>query len=170
MIVASGGTTFEDEIWSGGTEIVQSGGSAHSASLVGGTMEIMSGGSVDHVVMGQIGDIELSNNGYYYGSYSGGSLLVLDASTSFHGTVAGFADLGRPDEIDLRDIAFGTKRFSMGYNRAGSFVVTDGVHTTNFNLLVGYIGGGLVASNDGYGGTLITFTSATATTGGHGHG
>ena len=87
-----------------------------------------------------------------------------------------------PDEIDLADIAFGTvtsKRGPLSYNGnllGGTLTVTDGVHTANIALIGQYTASEFALSNDGHGGTLITFTSATTTTvtggggGGHGHG
>jgi len=102
------------------------------------------------------------------------STLVLDAATSFHGTIASFGFPGRADQIDLLDIAFGTtKKSQMSFSGNGtdSFVnVTDGLHTASIHLLGYYIASEFAVSSDGHGGTLITFTSATSTTGGHGHG
>jgi hypothetical protein len=96
---------------------------------------------------------------------------VLDASTSFSGTIGGFYP-GRADQIDLRDIAFGTtKKSQLSFDAAsGTLDVTDGVHTAHLQL--GYaMAGGFAVSSDGYGGTLLTFeSSVTPTTSGHGHG
>jgi hypothetical protein len=78
---------------------------------------------------------------------------------------------GRADEIDLRDIAFGTtKKSQLSYDAtSGTLSVTDGIHTAVLRL--GYaMAGGFAVSNDGYGGTLLTFEpSVTSITGGHGH-
>ena len=53
---------------------------------------------------------------------------------------------------------------------SGTLTVTDGVHTASIQLLGQYMASEFVAASDGHGGTIITFTSATSTTGGHGHG
>jgi hypothetical protein len=102
---------------------------------------------------------------------TGSSLLVLGASKSFHGTVAGF---GTGDQIDLQDVAFvpTTKKGPVSYSNSGgsgTLTITDGVNTAAIQLLGAYIATDFVAASDGHGGTLITFTSAS-TTGNHGHG
>ena len=157
----------EDIVWSGGREIVQSGGLAEDTALVGGTLEVASGGSAENVSFGGPQGLMLTS--------STPSTLVLDASTSFHGTIAEFGFPGRADQIDLRDIAFlsTSKKSQLSFTGNGvssTLAVTDGVHTANITLLGYYIASEFVASSDGHGGTLITFTSATSVTGGHGHG
>jgi hypothetical protein len=52
----------------------------------------------------------------------------------------------------------------------GTLTVTDGVDTANIALIGQYTASEFALSNDGHGGTLITFTSATTVTSGHGHG
>jgi autotransporter passenger strand-loop-strand repeat protein len=158
-VVASGGTAIGDQIGSGGHEVIQSGGVAQSAGISGGTLEVAGGGSVNEV------------------RFQGGS-LVLDASANFGGLVAGF---GGSDQIDLRDVAFltATTRKSpqthLSFTEAasalsGTLTVTDGAHTASIQLLGQYTASEFAAASDGNGGTLITFTSATTATGGHGHG
>jgi hypothetical protein len=110
--------------------------------------------------------------------FSGGGTLLLDASANFYGLVAGF---GSSDQLDLRDIAFVSATTKKGSTSnliftepantmSGMLTVTDGVHTANIQLLGQYTASEFTAASDGHGGTLITFTSATLTTGGHGHG
>jgi hypothetical protein len=124
------------------------------------------------------GTVEVANGGAFSGAFQGAGSLVLDASASFHGLVAGF---GASDQIDLRDIAFVTATTKKGATThlsfteaasatSGTLSVTDGVHTASIQLLGQYTASEFVAASDGHGGTLITFTSSTATTGGHGHG
>ena len=169
VIVSSGGTTNGDELASGSREIISSGGHAQYISLLGGTLEVASGGLADYVEFDAI-------SSYAQYNVSGGSMLVLDAATSFQGLVAGFGNNGDPDKIDLADIAFGTvtsKKGPLSYNGnllSGTLTVTDGVHTANIALIGQYMASEFAVSNDGHGGTLITFMSATSTTGGHGHG
>jgi autotransporter passenger strand-loop-strand repeat protein len=172
VIVESGGTTIGDELASGSREVISSGGhAAQDISLLGGTLEVASGGLADHVEFDAI-------SSYVQYNVSGGSTLVLDGATSFHGVVAGFGNNGDPDRIDLADVAFGTagKKGPLSYNGnllGGTLTVTDGVHTANIALLGQYTASEFALSNDGHGGTLITFTSATSATiatGGHGHG
>jgi autotransporter passenger strand-loop-strand repeat protein len=177
VIVASGGTTIGDEIASGGREIISSGGhAAQDISLLGGTLEVASGGLADYVEFGAVnGSVKW---------ISGGSTLVLDAAASFHGTVAGFGNhfvpgqISAPDQIDLADIAYGTagKKGPLSYNGnllGGTLTVTDGVHTANIALIGQYTASEFAVSNDGHGGTLITFeasSSTTVVTGGNGKG
>jgi len=156
-VVSSGGTASASLVE--GYEVIQSGGVAQYAVLAGGTLEAAGGGSLNEV------------------TFEGGTLL-LDASPSFHGLVAGF---GTSDQLDLLDIAFvsaSTKKGSTSHlsfteaasNLSGTLTVTDGVNTASIQLLGQYTASEFVAASDGHGGTIITFTSATSTTGGHGHG
>jgi len=149
-IVSSGGTATNDLVQ--GSELVQSGGVVHSAFIVGGTLEVASGGILDQVSLPGIGT------------------LMLDASTSFHGLVAGFGyttSMGlQSGEIDLRDIAFSTAKKNPTHlsfteaasNLSGTLTVTDGVHTANIALLGQYTASEFVLAGDGQGGTAITFT------------
>jgi autotransporter passenger strand-loop-strand repeat protein len=150
VVVASGGTTVGDLVSSGGREVVQSGGLAENTGLFGGTLEVASGGSATNVSFAGLLGEELP----------GGppSELVLDASTSFHGTIAEFGFSGEADQIDLRDIAFGTtKGFQLSFKAApltssgpgGTLTVTDGVHTANIELLGNYAASQFVAAADG---------------------
>jgi fibronectin-binding autotransporter adhesin len=159
-VVASGGSASNDTIDSGGHEVIQSGGAA-AVGILTGTVEVTGGGD-------QVG----------VGFMSGGTgTLLLDASTSFHGLVAGF---GTGDQIDLKDVAFvattnkGQKSHVLSYTSAsgfgsGTLTVTDGVHTANIQLLGSYIASEFAAASDGHGGTLITFTPPYLATGGHGN-
>jgi autotransporter passenger strand-loop-strand repeat protein len=170
VIVESGGTTNGDELASGSREVILSGGhAAQDISLLGGTLEVASGGLANYVEFDAI-------SSYVQYNVSGGSTLVLDAATSFHGVVAGFGNNSDPDKIDRADIAFGTagKKGPLSYNGnllGGTLTVTDGVHTANIALLGQYIASEFAVSNDGHGGTLITFTADTTpiATGGGGH-
>jgi hypothetical protein len=103
---------------------------------------------------------------------SGGGTLQLDDSQSFHGTVAGF---GLPDQIDFRDIPFGSgttvswHQLTSGANASGSLTVADGGLTATVTLLGQYLAGAPPMGNftsapDNRGGTLVTDppTSASA--------
>jgi len=149
-VVSSGGTATNDLVL--GSEIIQSGGVVHSV-LLDGTLEVASGGILDQEV-----------------SLPGAGTLVLDASTSFHGLVAGFGYLTSEGlasgEIDLRDVAFGTTKKNPTHlsfteaanNLSGTLTVTDGVQTANLALLGQYTASEFVMAGDGLGGTAITFT------------
>ena len=111
-------------------------------------------------------------------AFVGGGTLLLDASASFHGLVAGF---GSSDQLDLQDVAFVTATTKKGQqsnlsftdaasNQSGTLTVTDGIHTASIQLLGQYTASEFTAASDGNGGTLITFTSATVMAGGNGHG
>jgi hypothetical protein len=72
-------------------DVVQSGGIDNAVTISGGAFDVQSGGSTGGGTV----------------TFAGSGLLVLDASVSFGGLVAGF---GAPDRLDLRDIAFGRVR------------------------------------------------------------
>jgi hypothetical protein len=83
--------------------------------------------------------------------------LQLDQSTSFTGTVAGFAG---QDQIDLADIAF-SPGTSLGYagnadNSAGTLSVSDGGNMANIALLGSYMASTFAIASDGHGGTLVS--------------
>jgi hypothetical protein len=66
---------------------------------------------------------------------------------------------GKPDHIDLPDIAFGTTKKSQvsftgaASNLSGTLTVTDGVHSANIVLLGQYAASEFAAANDGQVGT-----------------
>ena len=83
--------------------------------------------------------------------------LQLDQSTSFTGTVAGFAG---QDQIDLADIAF-SPGTTLGYagnadNSAGTLSVSDGSNMANIALLGSYMASTFAIASDGHGGTLVS--------------
>jgi large repetitive protein len=85
------------------------------------------------------------------------SLLALDRSLDFKGSIAEFGGL---DSIDLGDIAFGAGS-TLGYaadgtGAGGTLSVGDGTHTAGIALLGQYIAASFVAASDGHGGTMIT--------------
>jgi autotransporter passenger strand-loop-strand repeat protein len=176
-IVSSGGAATDLIVSSGGIAVVSSGGSEDLTVLQGGYDLVASGGGVSGVTI-YAGTLEVASGASVENpsvvTFSGGGTLLLDASASFHGLVAGF---GASDQIDLRDVAFvsATKKGSsqLSFTQAaddGTLTVTDGVNTASIELLFSqYTASEFVAASDGHGGTLITFTSATTATGGHGH-
>jgi len=179
-IVSSGGAATDLIVSSGGIAVVSSGGSEDLTVLAGGYELIASGGFMSGATI-SAGTLELASGASVLipsvVEFSGGGTLLLDASANFHGLVAGF---GSSDQIDLRDVAFvsATKKGSTTVlsltepvnTMSGTLTVTDGVHAASIQLLGQYTASEFTAASDGHGGTLITFTSATSTTGGHGHG
>jgi autotransporter passenger strand-loop-strand repeat protein len=140
MNVMSGGTATNTVVNSGGYETVSSGGVLSGALISGGTIEIMSGGSANSGVI----------------TFSSGGTLQLDSSVSFGGTISGFA---LPDQLDLRDVAFGsgtTLSFSeAGNNLSGTLTVSDGTHAAHLTLLGQYVTAQFTKASDGHGGTLV---------------
>ena len=118
-----------------------SGGSLNGATISDGTLELMSGGSAGGAPI----------------AFASGGTLILDASQTFSGTVAGFA---KPDFIDLRDVAFGsatTLSFTeAASNTSGTLAVSGGVHTANVTLLGQYTASPFTKASDGLGGTLVS--------------
>jgi autotransporter passenger strand-loop-strand repeat protein len=140
--VSSGALDSGAHVNSGGFEIVNSGGTASAAIISGGTLEVMSGGSTGASAVTF--------------AVSGGGILQLDHSQSFAGTVAGF---GKPDFLDLRDIAF-TSATTLAFteapgNTSGTLTVSDGTHTANITLLGQYVTAQFTKASDGAGGTLV---------------
>jgi hypothetical protein len=122
--------------------VVSAGGTINGATISGATMEIASGGLTGTNPI----------------TYVGNAALILDASTSFSGTVAGFA-LG--DYLDLKDISFNSGTTSATFTEAvsnisGTLSVTDGIHTANITLLGQYANGQFHLNSDGFGGTVVT--------------
>src|SRR5215472_7370545 len=171
VIVSGSGTLAGNMVVDGGYELVESGAMVvgdgyEDVTISAGTFELGSGGLV-------------SGNGVVEVHFSGAGMMVLDTPANFtNAVVAGF---GASDQIDLRDVGFvtaTTKRGQQSYlsfteaasNLSGTLTVNDGAHTANIQLLGQYMASEFTAASDGNGGTLITFTSATLTTGGHGHG
>jgi len=105
----------------GGYELVASGGIVSGATISAGTLEVASGAIASPSEA----------------AFVGGGTLLLDASASFHGLVAGF---GSSDQLDLQDVAFVTATTKKGQqsnlsftdaasNQSGTLTVTDGTHT-----------------------------------------
>src|SRR5262249_35119830 len=138
--ILSGGTAISTTV-SSGVEFVGSGGTARGTTIAGGTMEVTPSAPVS-------GPIAFTH---------AGGILQLDASQSFHGTIAGFASPpGVTEEIDLRDIDFAKKtRVSFKEdknNLSGTLTVTDGTHTANLTLLGQYSANDFSLASDGHGG------------------
>jgi autotransporter passenger strand-loop-strand repeat protein len=179
-IVSSGGAATGLIISSGGLAVVSSGGSAGMAVLDGGYELVASGGIMTGATI-SAGTLEVASGGAMASpsevAFAGGGTLQLDGGTGFGWYVAGF---GTGDQIDLRDVAFvpaTTKKgaqsnlsFTQASAASGTLTVTDGVDTASIQLLGQYTASEFVAASDGHGGTLITYTSATTATTGHGHG
>ena len=96
-----------------------------------------------------------------------GGDLQLDASQSFEGLIADFASPhGVTEEIDLRDIGFGSNtKLSFketGNHHSGTLTVTDGTHTATLTLLGQYAAGQFHLTSDGAGGTFVTDPLPTA--------
>src|SRR5262249_35559997 len=143
--VLNGGSARGTIVNSGGLEEVFAGGTASATTINGGTLEVAGGASIS-------GPITFT---------SAGGILELDASQSFHGTIAGFASpSGVIEEIDLDDISFG-KKTKVSFKEAqghmsGTLTVTDGTHTANLTLLGQYSAQDFSLASDGHGGTIVT--------------
>jgi hypothetical protein len=142
-----------------GAEMAAAGGVAQNVTFAGGTLELASGGSLNEIV----------------------SRAAASCSTHRRASTDWLRASASPIKIDLRDLAFVAATTKTGRqslpslteaasNLSGTFTVTDGVHTASIQLLGQYTASEFATASDGHGGTLITFTSATSTTGGHGHG
>jgi autotransporter passenger strand-loop-strand repeat protein len=136
----SGGIVVGAVVFSGGSEIISSGGTISGATLNGGFLEIKSGGTAGSTQIG-------------FGA--GGGTLELDDSQTFNGVISGF---GVPGNIDLSDISYSLST-TLGYIcdvNSGTLTVSDGTHTAVLALLGQYVVGNFTMQSDGHGGTLIT--------------
>jgi autotransporter passenger strand-loop-strand repeat protein len=173
-VVANGGAAHGLIIGSGGIDVVVSGGTqsgtivsgtdvvvsgiATSTTVASGGVEIVESGSVDNAVTISGGLFDIlsgASTGSGPVTFAGGGLLVLDTSQSFHGLVAGF---GAGDQLDLKDIAFGSGTH-VSFTEAtggtsGTLTVTDGTHTANIELLGQYAASQFTSTSDGTG-TII---------------
>jgi hypothetical protein len=90
---------------------------------------------------------------------SGGGTLRLDDSVHFGGLVAGF---GKPDLLDLSDIAFTSGATMLSWNQltsgasaSGTLTVSGSGNVANITLLGQYVVGQFTSASDGHGGTLV---------------
>ena len=87
--------------------------------------------------------------------------LILDHSAGFAGQISGLTGTGSPsssDQIDLKDIAFGTGTTVAytGTSTGGMLTVSDAQdHTANIALAGNYTGSTFTLSSDGSGGTIV---------------
>jgi autotransporter passenger strand-loop-strand repeat protein len=141
--VFSGGVASGTTLSRGGVETVSSGGVANGTLIDGGTLDIRSGGSTGTSATTFV--------------TSAGGILQLDSSLTFKGgLVAGF---GKPDLLDLRDIAFISGTTSATWTQSGTsgtLAVTDGSHTADITLLGQYMTANFHARTDNHGGTFVT--------------
>jgi autotransporter passenger strand-loop-strand repeat protein len=97
---------------------------------------------------------------------SGGTLNVLSGgiviNTLDSGGAVNISSGGatKPDQLDLKDIAFGTGTSATftpaSGGTSGTLTVTDGAHTANIELLGQYTAGQFTATSDNNGGTIIS--------------
>jgi hypothetical protein len=87
--------------------------------------------------------------------------LIIDHSATFSGEIfslTGDGHLSSSDQIDLRDIAFGSGTVSSftGNSSGGTLTITDAQdHTTNISLVGNYSDSAFSLSSDGNGGTIV---------------
>jgi trimeric autotransporter adhesin len=116
-----------------------------------GTLEVASGGS--------------TGAGAVTFVLSAGGILQLDDSVHYGGLVAGF---GKPDFIDLRDIAFGSST-TLGFteaagNTSGTLTASDDVHSASITLHGQYVVGNFTKQSDNHGGTFVSDPPVVAQT------
>jgi autotransporter passenger strand-loop-strand repeat protein len=167
-VLANGGTVNGATVSSGGTDDVTDGGTGSGATVASGGLELVESGGIDRAVTISGGTFEVASGGSTGSSpvtFAGGSggTLRLDASLSFGGLVAGF---GAGDDLDLRDISFGsatsTTFTEAASNLSGTLTITNGVSSASITLLGQYTAGQFTTASDGAGGTLIGETMAPA--------
>ncbi|MET4203036.1 hypothetical protein [Bradyrhizobium sp. LA6.12] len=134
-------------------------GTASDTTIVSGTQYVGAGGSASGTTIGAHGLEYVYSGGTLTDvTFGGGSArLVLEQSSAFSGTIAGWQD---GVELDLGDIAFG-ETTSLGYaanaeNTGGTLTITDGAHTASLHLLGQYSAADFALAADGHGGSIIT--------------
>ncbi|MCP3401461.1 hypothetical protein [Bradyrhizobium sp. CCGB20] len=146
------GTTID-----GGVQYVW--GTASDTMIASGEQHVGAGGSASGTTIGAHGLEHVHTGGTLTDVTFGGASarLVLNQSSAFSGTVAGWQD---GVELDLGDIAFG-ETTSLAYaanagNTGGTLTITDGTHTASLQLLGQYNAADFALAADGHGGSLIT--------------
>jgi autotransporter passenger strand-loop-strand repeat protein len=135
-------------VGAGGYQLVSAGGTISAASISGGAIELTSGAS----------------NGAAPITFTGGGELILDASSLFSATIAGFGSASLNDTIDFADIPYvgpgattlTWTQLTSGANASGTLMVSQGGHSADITLLGQYAVGQFAPSADGHGGTLVT--------------
>jgi autotransporter passenger strand-loop-strand repeat protein len=146
------GTTID-----GGIQYVW--GTANDTTIASGAQHVGAGGSASGTTVGAGGLEYVHTGGTLTDVTFGGASarLVLDQSSAFSGTIAGWQDGA---ELDLGDIAFG-ETTSLAYaanaeNTGGTLTITDGVHAASLHLLGQYSAADFALAADGHGGSVIT--------------
>jgi autotransporter passenger strand-loop-strand repeat protein len=169
--VMSGAKANATSIGAGGEELIFAHGSGSGTTIgASGYVDVSSGGTLSTTTVSG-GTLELASGAIAtaISFTSAGGDLVLDASQSFSGTIAGFASpLGVTEEIDLRDIGFGpgTKlSFTEASNHlSGTLAVSSGSHVAHLTLLGQYTAGQFTLESDGHGGTFVIDPLVSAST------
>jgi hypothetical protein len=133
------------------------GGLIVDSAISGGGAAVI--GATSHIEFGAAADAAVNFDAGAAGT------LKLDQSSTFTGTIAGFASA---DGLDLADIGFSAGA-TLGYvanasNTGGGLTVNDGTHTTNLALLGQYAASGFQTASDQGGGTIITYTQPQTST------
>ena len=146
------GTTID-----GGIQYVW--GTASGTTIASGAQHVGAGGRASGTTIGAGGLEYVHTGGTLTDVTFGGASarLVLDQSSAFSGTIAGWQDGA---ELDLGDIAFG-ETTSLAYvanaeNTGGTLMITDGAHTASLHLLGQYSAADFALAADGHGGSVIT--------------
>ena len=162
------GTSHDVDIQTGGKQVVEAGGDAVFTLIDGGVMEVQSGGFTGGFgpLLGPPGfpPVQVPFGGPAF--TSNGGILQLDFSQGykfpFNSPISGFGSspVGVTEELDLRDIAFGSNTKASfaeaANNSSGTLTVTDGTHTANLALLGQFSTASFSLASDGQGGTIVT--------------
>ncbi|HEV2155270.1 hypothetical protein [Bradyrhizobium sp.] len=134
-------------------------GTASETTIVSGTQYVGAGGNASDTTIGAHGLEYVYTGGTLTDVTFGGdsAKLVLEQSSAFSGTIAGWQD---GVELDLGDIAFG-ETTALAYaanaeNTGGTLTITNGTHTASLHLLGQYSAADFALAADGHGGSVIT--------------
>jgi autotransporter passenger strand-loop-strand repeat protein len=146
--VVSGGILGGQTVSKGVTLTVSSGGTATTTVIAGGTMIVSS----DGIVRGGV-------------TFSGGGLLSLQGKPTSAPSISGFA---AADRLDLAAFTFRAgEKLSFVENKAktsGTLTIADGALRASITLFGNYTAAGFHTASAGVGGTVITYSSASAST------
>ena len=159
VTVAAGGYNFVSGVVSGGTvsgyqEIDRGGPAAGIIVASGGTEAVMSGASASAITVSGGREV-VSSGGSLTGAFTfaGSGALVVANGANVTATISGF---DQTDRFNFQDVNFASATVSLS---GGVLNVSDGTDSASVTLAGTYVGSSFVLSNNGTGGTKVTYNA-----------